>query len=570
MNSNQRLRARIIFIFILLGGATLSLSLYWTQIVHGDEYIAKANKQYEKDDKALFDRGIIYFLSKDGVKTSAAGVKQGYTIFINPSILDNVDQTYEAISQYISINKEDFIKKASEKDTKYEILQKKVPSQTAKSIKALSIKGVGIEAESWRSYPGLKLASHTLGIVGESSSSGIEGRYGLEKSYESVLSRTTLGSEINVFAEIFTEIKNSVFGSSNQEGNIVTTIEPTLQGFVEDTLKDVNELWKPEETGAIIMNPMNGEIVAMAVYPDFDPNNLSQIKDSNILSNSLVEHVYEMGSILKPLTMAAGLDDGVIKPNSTYEDTGTMTLSGKKIANYDGKARGVVPMQEILSQSLNVGVANIALKIGKDDFSKYFLSFGIGDKTGIDLPNEAKGIAGNLKTGRDIEIATASYGQGIAMSPMAMIRALSILGNGGYLVRPHIVKEIEYEDGTSKPLSDEKTGPVLKKETVDDVTHMLVKVVDEALRKGALKMDRYSIAAKTGTAQIANPKGGGYYDDRYLHSFFGYFPAYNPKFIVFLYQVHPKGAQYASETLAEPFSKIAKFLIQYYNIPPDR
>src|SRR3989344_9655937 len=156
------------------------------------------------------------------------------------------------------------------------------------------------------------------------------------------------------------------------------------------------------------------------------------------------------------------------------------------------------------------------------------------------------------------------------MTPIQTIRALSVLANGGLLVTPHIAKIVEHSDGTSKEIVFKKSEQVLKNETVEDVTHMLVNVVDKALRKGEVKMERYSIAAKTGTAQIADPVNGGYYDDRYLHSFFGYFPAYNPKFIVFLYTVEPQGVRYASETLTDPFIELVKLLINYYEIPPDR
>jgi cell division protein FtsI/penicillin-binding protein 2 len=203
---------------------------------------------------------------------------------------------------------------------------------------------------------------------------------------------------------------------------------------------------------------------------------------------------------------------------------------------------------------------------------KYFSSYGLGEKSGIDLPNEATGIISNLKTGRDIEIATAAYGQGIAVSPVEMARGLAILANGGYLITPHLVKEIDYSDGTVRKTDTVKTGPVLKKQSINDVTDMLIKVVDGTIAKAHpdIHFDNFSVAAKTGTAQIADHANGGYYPDRYLHSFFGYFPAYNPRFIVFLYQVYPKGAQYASDTLTLPFSEITKFLIDYYNVTPDR
>ena len=193
-------------------------------------------------------------------------------------------------------------------------------------------------------------------------------------------------------------------------------------------------------------------------------------------------------------------------------------------------------MQEILSQSLNIGAATVALKVGKDDFVKYYTSFGFGTKTGIEQPNETAGIVGNLKSARDVEIATMSFGQGIALSPVAVVRALGSLANQGKMIRPRLVKEIDYVDGTKKTIQPDAIVQVLKPKSVEDVTRMLVKAVDEALRKGQFKMEHYSVAAKTGTAQIVDPATKAYYEDRYLHSFVAYFPAYDPKFIIFLYQ----------------------------------
>jgi cell division protein FtsI/penicillin-binding protein 2 len=244
-------------------------------------------------------------------------------------------------------------------------------------------------------------------------------------------------------------------------------------------------------------------------------------------------------------------------------------LDGARLNNYDFRGRGVVPMQEVLNQSLNTGVVFVMEKMGKDVFSKYMHEFGMAEPSHVDLPNDVRPIE-NLDSPRMVEYGTASFGQGIAVTPFTMVRALSTLANGGTLITPHVVKKIDYEFGLSQDIQPVKGTRVLKPETSDEISRMLVEVVDTALLNGTVKMDGYSIAAKTGTAQMNNPNGSGYYTDRYLHSFFGYFPAYNPKFLVLLYAVNPKGESYASHTLTAPFMDITKFMINYYDIPPDR
>ncbi len=572
MNSNQRLKARLILFVILLFAVALVYSLYWTQVEKGQYYFDRAEKQYARPAVNSFDRGSILFSAKDGTRIAAATLGSGYLVVMNPTLVEDREATFEALSQYLDLDKEDFLRRSAKRPDLYEELASRVSENDALSIKALSLSGISLIKENWRQYPGGVLASQTIGLLGQSASStSVSGRYGLERSYEKILNRRKASFGSYSFAGIFSDFKDTFFGSDeSDQGDIVTTIEPTTQKYLEKILTETAEVWRADEIGGIIIDPATGEITALAVLPGFDLNDTVSIKDVSRFANPLVEHVYEMGSIMKPLTMAVALDSGAIGPDSTYDDTGTMTLSGKKISNFDGRARGLIPVKEILSQSLNVGAATIALKVGKDDFAKYFMNFGLGSKTAIDLPNEASSLVGNLKTGRDVEIATAAYGQGIAVSPINMTRALSVLANGGYVVTPHVVKQINYLNGKTEVKNYAKSGPVMKKETGRDVTEMLVEVVDTALLKGALKMDRYRIAAKTGTAQIPDPNKGGYYSDRYLHSFFGYFPAYDPKFLVFLYQIHPKGAEYASLTLTEPFDQVAKFLINYYNIPPDR
>jgi cell division protein FtsI (penicillin-binding protein 3)/stage V sporulation protein D (sporulation-specific penicillin-binding protein) len=370
---------------------------------------------------------------------------------------------------------------------------------------------------------------------------------------------------------MFSNIQKSVTPGESLEGDIITTIEPSVQSALEADLDKVQKLYDSEFSGGIIINPKTGEIYAMALTPGFDPNSSKSVKNAGLFRNKLVEDRYEMGSIVKALTMAAGLDSGAVTAKTVYNDPGCMTLNKKTFCNYDLRSHGsAVSMQEVLNHSLNTGVAFVVSRMGNNNFIDYMYRYGLGTTTGIDLPNEGNSLTSNLKTGRDLEAAQASFGQGIAMTPIQTVRALSTLANGGYLVTPHLVKEIDYKIGTKKTLDYPRGEQVIKPETAEEISRMLTVVVDYALKNGTVKLDNYSLAAKTGTAQIANPAGGGYYEDHYLHSFFGYFPSYDAKFLVFLYTYYPKGVKYASETLTDTFIDMSKFLINYYNIPPDR
>ncbi|KKU26203.1 MAG: Peptidoglycan glycosyltransferase [Candidatus Magasanikbacteria bacterium GW2011_GWA2_46_17] len=568
-----RQTSRLRLISLLVFGITLLLvgKLYFLQIVSGKDFRARAERQYLRPSESIFSRGNIFFQNKDGSTVGSATLKVGYTLGINPKALKDPEAAFEKINAIVPIDRKNFLARAAQKDSLYVALTKKIEEPPAKKISGLKIVGVLIYKDQYRFYPLRTLAANVLGLVGYKGDT-LAGRYGLESYYEDTLSRNSSTLYSNFFTEIFSGIKKSIDSKSKFEGDIVTSIEPTVEDFLEKELRSVQEKWNSRATGGIIMDPASGEIYALGNYPTFDPNALQNEKNPAIFANPIVEDVYEMGSILKPLTMAAGIDSGTVTAETTYEDKGFLVLNNSKISNFDGKGRGVVNMQTVLNESLNTGAAYVANKMGKDLFADYFRRFGFGEETGIDLPNETPGLIDNLKSPRDIEHATAAYGQGIAMSPINTLRALSILANGGYLVTPHLVKKIEYKIGVSKNVAYEKGAQVLKPETSGEISRMLVNVVDKALLGGTVKIKDYSVAAKTGTAQIAKSGGGGYYSDKYLHSFFGYFPAYSPKFIVFLYTIEPKGVggDFASHTLTAPFINITKFLINYYKIPPDR
>lgn len=562
-------RIRLLIALSLFAGAALMLRLYLVQIVHGGELREKAERQYLRQNESLFDRGSILFSSRDGTRVTAAGLKEGFTVVVHPNEITDAEPLFEALANHLPLDRAAFLAKAQKRGDPYEEVTRRVPPETAAKIAKQNLRGVALYKERWRFYPGGNLAAHALGFVG-GGDDGFSGRYGLERYYEDVLARGSEPLYANFFAEIFSDMRKVVGRKEKLEGDIVTSIEPSVQGTLEDTLEEILSRYGAAQAGGIVMDPKDGSVYALALTPSFDPNEFGKEGQPSVFANGLVEGVYEMGSILKPLTLAAGLDAGVITATSTYYDSGTLTLSGKTIGNFDGKGRGRISMQEVLNQSLNTGAATVALTLGSERFRGYFSRFGLGEETGIDLPAEAAGLVKNLESGREIELATASYGQGIALTPIQMIRALSALGNGGFLVTPHLAKAVTYRVGLSHAVGGENRVSVLKPETAEEITRMLVEVFDTALLQGTYRQPHHSIAAKTGTALIANPEEGGYYADRFLHSFFGYFPAYDPRFIIFLYLREPKGVAFASHTLTEPFMKLAKFLINYYEIPPDR
>ncbi len=566
-------RIRIIMAVVLLGSLVLLGRLYFLQVLAHEDFVAAGEKQYVHTESNLYDRGGIYFTTRDGEKVSAATVQSGYVLAVNPNDVKDAGEYYAALKPHLKIDEETFKHRVGQTDKVYVELSDNLSEAEAETIKQLDLDGVQLNRQRWRYYPGGQLTARTIGFVGWTGEEGETepvGRYGLERYHENTLKRNNHDLSVNFFAELFTNLGDKVKEEDRpREGDVITTIEPTVARFLQSELETAHKRWNSKLTGGVIINPKTGEIYAIDSYPTFDPNNRGT-STLELFKNPIVEERYEMGSIIKALTMAAGLDSGAVSAGTTYYDAGFIELDTMTIKNYDGVGRGTVDMQTVLSQSLNTGVAFVVKTMGKERFREYFMKLKLGSETGIDLPGEIHGDIANLDNiNRGIEYATASYGHGIALTPIATVRALSALGNGGLLVTPHIAKTMEYEDGTKKDIQFPTGERVWSEGTSEEITRMLVKVVDEALRGGSVKIPDYSVAAKTGTALLVSPDGG-YYSDRYLHSFFGYFPAYDPEFLIFLYTDDPKGVTYASDTLTEPFMNITKFLINYYSIPPDR
>ncbi|MEK7502973.1 MAG: penicillin-binding protein 2 [Patescibacteria group bacterium] len=524
-------RIRIAAFFVLAVFLFIGFKLFNLQV-----WDSKRFKELSSDlifsQNRIEKRGEVYFSPQGGRPSTAASTKKGYLLYINPKILEDSASAFLALSSFFALDEEDFFAKSQKKNDPFEILKKRLENQDSEIVESWKIKGVGTVEDKWRFYPGGSAASHVLGFAAENAGEW-EGKYGIEKFYENELSS---GEDVHL------------------------TIEPSVQVFAELELKNFMEKWNGASGGVAVVNPKNGDILAMAALPNFDPNKFQEEKNLQVFLNPFSEKIFELGSIMKPITMASALDSGSISPNTEYFDKGFVEVSGKRLNNFDGKGRGLRNMTQVLEESLNTGAVFAMQRMGKETFRDYLLKFGFGQKTGIDLPGEIKSNLRNLDSGREIEFATASFGQGIAVTPISMISALSALANGGKVVFPHLkVLDSKSQEGAE----------AISEKASQNISKILVDVVDNTLAGGTAKIDGYSIAAKTGTAQIPDYKNGGY-GDEFLHSFFGYFPAYDAKFLIFLFLEKPVGVRYASQTLTEPFTNITKFLINYYTVPPDR
>ena len=558
-NSISTNRLNILVSAVLFIGVLIGVRLFFLQIVMNDYYENKAKGQQSMSLTLEARRGNIYLKNKNGEEVAAASTEQGYTLYLNNKFIAGSEGLFEKLNAVTPIDKEVFSKAVSRANDPYEILKRHVSAEEGGKIDALAIPGVGLEDASWRVYPAGNLLSHVLGFVGSSDGSG---QYGIEKYYNDTLDGENKSVVADKDAKGFLIAITNQFGSTPSHGeDIRLTIDPDLQKFIEAEIEAVKIKWSADSAGIVIVEPKTGKILAMAAVPSFDPNNYQNEKDLKVFLNPFTQKIFEMGSVFKPLTMAAALNEGALTENTTYIDTGEVKIGSATIKNFDGKSHGRQNMTQVLEESLNTGAVFAMRKLGEQKFKTYLHNYGLGEKLGIDLPGELKGDLSNLDTGRELEFATASFGQGVAVTPIELAMALSSLGNGGNLIRPYL-----RNDPGREPVVIRR---VLSPETSTVISKMLVDVVDMKLAGGEAKIDGYSIAAKTGTAQMPNIGAKGY-SGEYLHTFFGYFPAYDPQYLILLFLERPQGVKYASQSLTAPFSKITQFIINYYTLPPDR
>ena len=559
----------LFFGFFLLLSLVFVYRLYSLQIVNGENNRDLINSLHlEEETSYSFKRGIIFFKDNKNNLIPAVTTKYSHNLILNNRHLVNAEEAYKKLSEIIPYEKDLFLQKTVFKDDPYIILDKNIDESLAKKIKNANIRGIEIEEKFNRYYHYGSLAGKTLGFLSRNDSGNFYGSHGLEKNYEEVLNRNKVDRK-NIWRFIFdinNEIKNNKI---LEKGSVQTTIDINVQYYLEKVLEKIDKKYNTRYSAGIIMEPYTGRIVAMADSKNFDLNKVH--KDYR---NVLVESQFEFGSVIKPLTVAIGLDTKSINENFLYNDRGYTVVNDQRISNYDLRGRGEnTSIFDILANSLNVGVIKITEQIEKDSFRKYLIDLGFSTETGIDLPHEIVGDLRSLDLDNDINFASVSFGQGIAPTPIGAIRALSTLASDGFLVEPYIVEKIDYDSEVPDIIKETKRVKIFSKKTTDYVKDILSGIVDNSLAGGLYSDKYYSVATKSGTAQVADLVRGGYIEGEYLHSFFGFFPTEaDPKerYSILLFTLNPETEGYASETLASPFFEIFNYMKNYFDIKPDR
>lgn len=534
-------RFTIIVAALILAFVYLGFHLYQLQLVKGDYYYAQAESEQSAAASNNGNRGAIYFTDENGNTLPVAIDQEFPLIYAVPTAVKDPATTAATFAPILNMPVATLQSIFSRPNDEYEPLVNKADPSIAQEVTTMNVPGVYTEYEPERYYPLGSVASQVIGYVGPNASSvGESGKYGLEEYYNSLLE-----------------------GASSTSGvgqDLVTTIDPNIQIEAEKVLDNLVSSTDASGGDVMVMNPMTGAILAMGATPDFDPNNYSQYPVENFLNTDL-QGVYEPGSIMKLMTMAAGIDSGKITPDTTYDDLGYVNVDGAHITNYNLTTHGPygpnTTMTQVIEGSINSGAIWAENTTGNSIFLSYAKKFGLDQKTGIDLPGE---VAGNLSqlqpNAPQVDWDTAAFGQGIAMTPIELVDAISAIANGGLLMRPYI----------NAALQPQVIRRVISTSTAAQVTQMAVDAVDLAQ---VAEINGYSMAGKTGSAYIPNPNGGGYLNEL-TDSYIGWGPTTDPKFIAFIRLNTIPVTSLAAETVVPSWNELAQWIVNYYNIPPDR
>ncbi len=551
---------------ILMGVAfALVGRLAQLQIFDTFDLQAKNLSQVQVDRKLQSPRGTIY--DRNGKPLAMSVVTK--SLYADPKMIKQSPQEIaELIAPHVMMSESDIVK-ALQEDSAFVWLDRMMEPEhskaVAKIIKDNNIVGLNFVEESKRYYPNGILAAQILGFVGTDD----KGLDGLEMVLDDEL-KGGVQQEI-----VATDNKgNAIFGSvlskflPDKGKSITLTIDATIQFMAERALDKAMADTGAKHASVIVMDPKTGEILAMANRPTYDPNHYNQGTEEDF-KNIAVTNLYEPGSTFKPIIASAALASGKWELDKVYNDKGAFLANGHIIRNWNGEGYGQVRLLDILKYSINTGMAEVGTTTGAEILSKYVRDYGFGSTTGIELPGEGEGILYDPQDMSKLDVATMSIGQGVAVTPLQMVRAFGAISNGGTMMKPHIIKSYSNAQGEVTSTTEPTTvGQPIPTETAKTIVDILEKEVSEGGGTKAM-VEGYHFGGKTGTAEKLDTKNGGYLDGQYIASFIGFGPVEDPKFVVLVAIDDPKkGSIYGGQIAAPVFKNIMAQLVRYYQISP--
>lgn len=497
-------------------------------------------------------RGEIY--DRNGVLLATNSVE--YEIGISPVLIYDRQGTADALAKATGISKDDLLADMSSPNP-YVLLKRPAPASMGQAVMALGLDGVAVSPINRRFYPHGSLAAHVLGFVSYDD----VGYYGIEGFYNNLLTGRVSVSDQSRIPFLATRGEGWKKGST-----LYLTIDSEIQYLAENTLAQAIHDTNSQSGTVIVLDPKTGQILAMANLPTYNPN-LFYAQDAKVFGNSAISEHYEPGSVTKVLTMAIALEDKVVQPDSTYEDTEVLDVGGIRIYNWDRQGHGTTTMTDLLGLSLNVGSAKLSIATGPKDFYDGLDAFGLGKLTGIDLQAEARGSMRRPGQANwyESDLATNAFGQGMATTPLQIVAAISAVANDGLIMQPHMVSMREDPDKKVTVFHPTTLGRAISEQTAHDLSTMLANALQRETSKALVP--GYTIAGKTGTAEIPIP--GGYDPEGTITSFVGYGPVDDPRFVVLIKLDRPTTSRWGSDTAAPAFSTLVRRLVVLMEIPPD-
>ena len=562
--SNITVKKRLIFLLFIMTFVVVAIicRLFYIQFVMADELQGKAWEQWNRSIPARSPRGTIY--DRKG-RVLAVSANAESVISLPPQVIDK-EGTAKKLAPLLNMEEEKVYELLTRNSSSV-YLKKLVDEETATAIRKLNLPGIKLGQEMKRYYPHDSLASQLLGFVGTD-----EGLSGLEHLYEEELKGRDGSIEYQSDGKGRQIPQGRMEYMPPKNGNdLVLTIDQTIQYIMEREMDRVMIESEPKGITAIAIDPRTGEVLALASKPDFDPNYFADYP-SERWKLPPVTNTYEPGSTFKLVTLCAAIEEGKYSPTESFYCSGSITVAGSNIGCWTrGRGgHGAIDFTEVVLGSCNPGFITLGQRIGSEKHLQYLNAFGFGEKTGIDVPGEGTGLIFTPKQFGPVEAATTSFGQGVSVTPIQQVMAVSAIANGGSLMEPYVVKEIRDSEGNVLEHREPRVvRQILSKETTQEVTRIMELVVTEGSGINAF-IEGYRIAGKTGTAQKVGP-GGHYIGCEYILSFIGFAPAEDPQILLYIAVDAPqRGPQWGSQVSAPMYKKMMGDILKYLNIPSSK